>query len=837
MLNNRFTEKAQKVLHYAHLEAANMGQSVINTEHLLLGIIKEGKGIGAKALVSMGVNLENARNETINFAGKGEPITPGNNIHIGPRAKRVIELAAEEARNLGVKYIGTEHILLGLIREGEGVASKVLGKLNVNVDRLRMQVMKMLGGMGGMTPDNMNHSISPFHSFFNTFGGTTPSGGYNQGKTVAKTPNLDQYGRDLTVMAKEDKLDPVVGRSKEIERVIQVLSRRTKNNPVLIGEPGVGKTAIAEGLAQKIVSGEIPEPLKDKRVVTLDLSSLVAGSKYRGEFEERLKKVMDEIREAGNVILFIDELHTLIGAGAAEGAIDAANILKPALARGELQCIGATTLDEYQKHIEKDAALERRFQPIMVNEPTKEEAIQILKGLRDKYEAHHKTRITDEALEAAVNLSDRYITERFLPDKAIDLVDEAASKVKLASYTAPPEIKEYENKLEMVQQEKQEAINSQDFEKAASLRDEEKQIKDKLDELNRQWTSQKGKDSSQVTAEDIAEIVSSWTGVPVVNIEQEETERLLNLEKILHERVIGQDEAVKAIARAIRRARAGLKDPKRPIGSFIFLGPTGVGKTELARALAESLFGEEDALIRLDMSEYMEKHTVSRLIGAPPGYVGYEEAGQLTEAVRRKPYSVVLLDEIEKAHPEVFNILLQVLEDGRLTDSKGRVVDFRNCVLIMTSNVGADLIRRESTMGFVVETEDSSYEKMKDRVLDGLKKTFRPEFLNRIDETIVFHSLKMEHILQIVDLMLAELNERLIERDFTIEATEEAKKKLAELGFDEKFGARPLRRAILRYVEDNLSEGLLEGKFKPGDKVLIKVVDDKIELEKVQTLD
>ncbi|MEW6625066.1 MAG: ATP-dependent Clp protease ATP-binding subunit [Bacillota bacterium] len=825
---NRFTEKAQMVLRLAHQEAASLGEKVVNTEHLLLGLIAEGKGIGAKALISLGVDLEKAREEIIEVVGKEEPLTPTKEILLDPRAKKVIELASEEARHLGVKYIGTEHILLGLLREGEGLAYKVLRKLNVNDEKLKMQVMKMLnlgGGNMGWPPN----FPGPEGGFFTNIPG---QGQGAPGGRGSNTPTLDQYGRDLTLMANEDKLDPIVGRENEITRVIQVLSRRTKNNPVLIGEPGVGKTAIAEGLAQKIVSGNIPELLRDKRVITLDLSALVAGSKYRGEFEERLKKVMQEIREAGNTILFIDELHTLIGAGAAEGAIDAANILKPALARGELQCIGATTLNEYQKHIEKDAALERRFQPIMVNEPTQEEALQILMGLRDKYEAHHKTQITDKALEAAVKLSDRYITERFLPDKAIDLIDEAASKVRLASYTAPPEIKDIEKELELIQQEKQEAVNSQDFEKAARLRDKEKEAKDRLDNLLNTWNSKKETSQNSVTAETIAEIVSSWTGIPVVKLEQAETERLLHLEEVLHERVIGQDEAVKAIARAIRRARAGLKDPKRPIGSFIFLGPTGVGKTELARALADALFGDKDALIRLDMSEYMEKHTVSRMIGAPPGYVGYDEAGQLTEAVRRKPYSVILFDEIEKAHPDVFNILLQVIEDGRLTDNKGRVVDFRNTILIMTSNVGANLIKRETTMGFVTDEGNDGYDRMKDKVMEELKRTFRPEFLNRLDETIVFHQLNMEHIVQIVDLMLDELNGRLKEHDLHVEATQEGKEKLAKEGFDDRFGARPLRRAILRLVEDELSEGLLAGKYKPGDKIILKSIDDQLQLEK-----
>ncbi len=826
---NRFTEKAQMVLNFAHQEAAGLGQKEVNTEHILLGLIREGTGVGAKALTALGVDLKGTKAITIELAGQEAPITPGPEIAFGPRAKKVIELAVAEARKLGVNYIGTEHLLLGLIKEGEGLASRVLTELNVSDDKLKAQIMKLLGGFGqshfagqgsqGTQGDKMG-DLGDHKQF-------------ELGARSAKTTSLEHYGRDLTKMAKEDKLDPIVGRKKEINRVIQILSRRTKNNPVLIGEPGVGKTAIAEGLAQKIISGEIPELLKGKKVVTLDLSALIAGSKYRGEFEERLKKVIEEIKESGDIILFIDELHTLIGAGAAEGAIDAANILKPALARGELQCIGATTLDEYQKYIEKDAALERRFQPIMVDEPTAEETLQILKGLRDKYEAHHKTKITDEALEAAVSLSDRYITERFLPDKAIDLIDEAASKVKLASYTPPPEIKEVENKLELLQQEKHEAVNGQDFEKAAVVRDQEKNLKGKLEALLKGWDAKKGQDDSQVTPEDIAEIVSSWTGVPVSKLEQEETDRLLKLEEILHERVIGQEEAVKAVARAIRRARSGLKDPKRPIGSFIFLGPTGVGKTELARALAESLFGDEDALVRLDMSEYMEKHTVSRLIGAPPGYVGYEEAGQLTEAVRKKPYRVVLLDEIEKAHPEVFNILLQVLEDGRLTDAKGRTVDFRNSVLIMTSNVGASRIKKGAGVGFVTDkSDDKTYEEMKKTIMDDLRKTFRPEFLNRIDETIVFHSLKMEHIIQIVDLMLAELNSRLKEQQLTVEATKEGKKKLAEEGFDEEFGARPLRRAILRHIEDNLSDGLLEGKYKAGDVIGVKVKDNKLVLEK-----
>lgn len=823
----RFTERAQQVLQLAQQEAKRLNHSAIGTEHLLLGLLSV-EGIAAKALLNLGVNLKQVREEVIRLMGKGDQEPPAE-IALTPRAKKVLELATDEANRQGVNYVGTEHILLGLLREGEGVAARILSNLDVSPDKVRQQVMVLLGG-GGMP------NVIKF------FGGLTgqPAPGQpgmaHLGKKGAahktNTPTLDEFSRDLTQLAKDDKLDPVIGRQKEIERVIQVLSRRTKNNPVLIGEPGVGKTAIAEGLAQKIIDNQVPETLKDKRVVALDMSGMVAGTKYRGEFEERLRKVMHEIREAGNIVLFIDELHTLIGAGAAEGAIDAANILKPALARGELQCIGATTLDEYRKHIEKDAALERRFQPITVGEPTREETLEILKGLRDRYEAHHRVKITDEALEAAVNLSDRYITDRFLPDKAIDLIDEAASKVRLRTHTAPPDVKDLEAKLAEVQKEKEAAIHAQEFENAAKLRDQEKELQEQLKKTKEDWEKKKGQESTTVTAEDIAAVVSSWTGIPVVKLEQGETERLLRLEEVLHQRVVGQDEAVKAVARAIRRARAGLKDPKRPIGSFIFLGPTGVGKTELARALAEAMFGDEDAMIRLDMSEYMEKHTVSRLIGAPPGYVGYEEAGQLTEAVRRKPYSVVLLDEIEKAHPEVFNILLQVLEDGRLTDAKGRTVDFRNTILIMTSNVGASTIRRETVMGFKTATQEDGYEAMKNRVMDELRRTFRPEFLNRLDGTIVFHGLKKEHIMEIVDLMLDDLNKRLADQDLRIEVTQHAKEKLLEVGYDETYGARPLRRAIVSLIEDRLSDGLLEGKFGSGDTVLVDVKNGEITTEK-----
>jgi ATP-dependent Clp protease ATP-binding subunit ClpC len=802
MMFGRFTERAQKVLALAQEEAVRLGHNNIGTEHILLGLIREGEGIAAKALVALGLSLEKIQDEVESLIGRGQE--QPSNIAYTPRAKKVIELSMDEARKLGHTYVGTEHILLGLIREGEGVAARVLNNLGVSLNKARQQVLQLLGS---------SEAVSSNHA--------SPS--------QVNTPTLDGLARDLTAYAKEGNLDPVIGRSKEIERVIQVLSRRTKNNPVLIGEPGVGKTAIAEGLAQRIVNNEIPETLRDKRVMTLDMGSVVAGTKYRGEFEDRLKKIMDEIRAAGNIILFIDELHTLIGAGGAEGAIDASNILKPALARGELQCIGATTLDEYRKYIEKDAALERRFQPIMVDQPTPEEAIQILHGLRDRYEAHHRVKITDEAIEQAVKLSDRYITDRFLPDKAIDLIDEASSKVRLRSYTVPPNLKELETKLENVRKEKDAAVQSQEFEKAAALRDTEQRLRDELEATKNEWKEKQGRTDSEVTPEDIAQVVASWTGIPVVKLAEEESERLLKMEQILHERVIGQEEAVKAVSRAIRRARAGLKDPKRPMGSFIFLGPTGVGKTELARALAESLFGDENAVIRIDMSEYMEKHSTSRLVGAPPGYVGYEEGGQLTEKVRRKPYSVVLLDEIEKAHPEVFNILLQVLEDGRLTDSKGRTVDFRNTLIIMTSNVGAEMIRRNSTLGFTAQNDaGQDYANMKEKVMGELKKSFRPEFLNRIDEIIVFHALEREHIAQIVTILSDELSKRLREQDVTFTLTEKAKEFLAKEGYDPAYGARPLRRAIQKHIEDRLSEELLKGNIAKGDSVTIDEVDGEL---------
>ncbi|MED1205690.1 ATP-dependent protease ATP-binding subunit ClpC [Heyndrickxia acidicola] len=798
MMFGRFTERAQKVLALSQEEAIRLRHNNIGTEHILLGLVREGEGIAAKALFGLGLSPDKIQSEVENLIGKGQD--SGQNIHYTPRAKKVIELSMDEARKLGHSYVGTEHILLGLIREGEGVAARVLNNLGVSLNKARQQVLQLLGS--------------------NEAGGVQGSNASN-----ASTPTLDSLARDLTAIAREDTLDPVIGRSKEIQRVIEVLSRRTKNNPVLIGEPGVGKTAIAEGLAQQIVNNEVPETLRDKRVMTLDMGTVVAGTKYRGEFEDRLKKVMDEIRQAGNIILFIDELHTLIGAGGAEGAIDASNILKPSLARGELQCIGATTLDEYRKYIEKDAALERRFQPIQVDEPSIDESIQILKGLRDRYEAHHRVSISDDAIDAAVKLSDRYISDRFLPDKAIDLIDEAGSKVRLRSYTTPPNLKELEVRLDEIRKEKDASVQSQEFEKAASLRDAEQKLREQLEETKKSWKEKQGQENSAVTVEDIASVVSTWTGIPVSRLAQTETEKLLNLEKILHARVIGQEEAVNAISKAVRRARAGLKDPKRPIGSFIFLGPTGVGKTELARALAEAMFGDEDAMIRIDMSEYMEKHSTSRLVGSPPGYVGFEEGGQLTEKVRRKPYSVILLDEIEKAHPDVFNILLQVLEDGRLTDSKGRTVDFRNTVLIMTSNVGAEALRRNKYVGFNLQDGKQDYKDMKGKMLEELKKAFRPEFLNRIDEMIVFHALEKEHLSNIITLMSDQLVKRLREKDIDLELTEAAKVKLTEEGYDPEYGARPLRRAIQKHIEDRLSEELLKGNIKDGQQVTIDVQD------------
>lgn len=809
-MNERFTERANKVLMLAKEEAKKSSYPYVGTEHLLLGLLLEGASLAAKVLGAVGLEPERVRatvRQMVEFVQEKPPSEP----ILTSKAKKVLELSVDEAHRMGHSYVGPEHILLGLIREGEGVAAQILGAYGVDYRKVRAALAHL---QGGQVSDE---------------GQEAPGTGGS-----SATPTLDQYSRDLTVMAKEDKLDPVVGREKEIERVIQVLSRRSKNNPVLIGEPGVGKTAIAEGLAQSITSGDVPETLANKRVVTLDMGTLVAGTKYRGEFEERLKKIIEEIRAHGNIIMFIDELHTLVGAGAAEGAIDAANILKPALARGELQCIGATTLDEYRKHIEKDAALERRFQPITVAEPSVDETIQILRGLRDKYEAHHRVRFTDTALEAAAKLSSRYITDRFLPDKAIDLLDEAGSRVRLQAFVAPPELKDMEKRLELLQKEKEAAVNAQEFEKAAELRDQEQKLRASLKSRRESWKQKKGRVDLVVDEEAIAHITSSWTGIPVNKIEETESEKLMKMEEILHQRVVGQDEAIRAISRAIRRARAGLKDPKRPIGSFIFLGPTGVGKTELAKAVAEVLFGSEDAMVRLDMSEYMEKFSVSRLVGAPPGYVGYDEAGQLTEAIRRRPYTVVLLDEIEKAHPDVFNILLQVMEDGRLTDAKGRTIDFRNTVIIMTSNVGVHTIRRETTMGFRTgKAVDDNYENMKSKVNEELRRTFRPEFLNRVDETIVFHALTQEQIREIVNLMLKEVAVRMKENEVDIEVTEPVKDLLAKEGYDENYGARPLRRAILRLIEDRLSEELLMKTFKRGDSVLLDMEGENLIIKKV----
>ncbi|SCG84140.1 Chaperone protein clpB [Proteiniborus sp. DW1] len=804
----RFTERAQKAIYLAQEEARQLAHNYVGTEHLLLGLIREKDGIAANVLTNMGVNLETVRNFVINIIGYGNQ---GGEVQgYTPRTKRVFELSFVEARDLGHNYIGTEHLLLGLMKETEGVAAVILKGMGIDLDKVREEVINMLNG---------NYSRQ----------------GQGSGPHKASnTPTLNKFGRDLTALAGEEKLDPVIGRDKEIERVIQVLSRRTKNNPCLIGEPGVGKTAVAEGLAQLINSGEVPELLKDKRVVTLDLASMVAGAKYRGEFEERLKKVMEEIREAKNIILFIDEMHTIIGAGAAEGAIDASNILKPALARGEIQTIGATTIDEYRKHIEKDTALERRFQPIMVEEPTVEDTIKILEGLRDKYEAHHMVKITDEAIKAAAELSARYITDRFLPDKAIDLIDEAASRVRIKTVTAPPDLNQLEAKLEELSQEKEAAVSSQDYEKAAKIRDEEKRIREELKQKQDGWKQQKQSASSEVGYEEIAHVVSIWTGIPVKKMSVEESEKLLNLEEILHKRVIGQEQAVSALSSAVRRARVGLKDPGKPIGSFIFVGPTGVGKTYLAKSLAEALFGDEDAVIRIDMSEYMEKHSVSKLIGSPPGYVGYDEGGQLTEKVRRRPYSVLLFDEIEKAHPDVFNVLLQLLDDGRLTDSKGRVVSFKNTVVIMTSNVGASTLKKQKTLGFAAPTdvEKAEYEKMKDNITDELKRTFRPEFLNRIDEVVVFHPLGEEHINKIVDVMVKDLEKRLERLNLHIDITEEAKNFIGKEGFDPSFGARPLERAIRKLVEDQLSEEMLKGNISRDDTILIDFNGEKLTFNK-----
>ncbi len=819
----RFTEKAIKVIMLAQEEARRLGHNFVGTEQILLGLIGEGTGVAAKVLKSLGVNLKDSRIEVEKIIGRGSGFVAVE-IPFTPRAKRVLELSLEEARQLGHNYIGTEHLLLGLIREGEGVAARVLENLSIDLTKVRTQVIRMLGETAEV------------------------GSGANPSKSNLKTATLDEFGTNLTKLASESKLDPVVGRYAEIDRVVQILGRRTKNNPVLIGEPGVGKTAIAEGLAQRIQQGDIPDILEDKRVLTLDIGLLVAGTKYRGEFEERLKKIMEEIKSAGNVILVIDEVHTLIGAGAAEGAIDAANILKPALARGELQCIGATTLDEYRKHIERDAALERRFQPVMVGEPSIEDTIEILKGLRERYEQHHRLKITDDALEAAAHLGDRYISDRFLPDKAIDLIDEAGSRVRLINSKLPPEAKQIDKELRQIQKQKEESVRDQNFDQAGQLREKEIELSAKIKEvLENKKESTSENDSSvdtnsvkndskllqnpMVNEEDVAHIVASWTGVPVQKLTETESVKLLNMEETLHQRLIGQDEAVKAVSKAIRRARVGLKNPNRPIASFIFSGPTGVGKTELTKSLASYFFGSEEAMIRLDMSEFMERHTVSKLIGSPPGYVGFNEGGQLTEAVRRRPYTVVLFDEVEKAHPDVFNLLLQLLEDGRLTDSKGRTVDFKNTLLIMTSNIGSKVIEKGGGgLGFEFSgdsVEDSQYNRIKSLVNEELKQYFRPEFLNRLDEIIVFRQLSKNEVKEIAEIMLQEVFARLQDKGIKLSVTDAFKERLVEEGYNPSYGARPLRRAVMRLLEDSLAEEVLSGRIKDGDKALVDIDDNK----------
>ena len=798
---DKFTDRARKVLTLAQDEAQRFNHNYIGTEHLLLGLVREGEGVAARVLENMNVELAKVRTAVEFIIGRGDRPVVGE-VGLTPRAKRVIELAIDEARRLGHNYIGTEHLLLGLVREGEGIAAGVLESLGVNLDKVRHEVIRVLSQ-------------------------SSSSGPAQETKRASKTPTVDQLGINLTELARSGKMDPVIGREKEIERVIQILSRRMKNNPALIGEPGVGKTAIAEGLAHRIVNGDVPETLLNKRVLTLDIGSLVAGTKYRGEFEERLKKIIEELRNTNDAILFIDELHTLVGAGAAEGAIDAANILKPPLSRGELQCIGATTLDEYRKYIERDAALERRFQPVMVEEPTVEQSIEILMGIRERYEQHHKVAITDAAVKAAVDLSTRYITDRHLPDKAIDLIDEAGSRVRLRHASAPPELREAQKELDRVTKEKDAAINNQEYEEAARLREAEATSRENVEKLRADWQSQVSSDQPTVDEEEIAQVVAMWTGIPVTRIAAEESARLLQMEEVLHGRVIGQQEAIEVVAKAVRRARAGLKDPKRPIGSFIFLGPTGVGKTELAKALAEFMFGSEDALIKIDMSEFMERHNVSRLVGAPPGYVGFDEGGQLTEAVRRKNYCVILLDEVEKAHPEVFNILLQILEDGHLSDAKGRRVDFRNAIIIMTSNLGAKQLQTNATLGFraMGDTDmaraETSYEIMKEKVAAELKNNFRPEFLNRIDATVVFRSLTVEEITKIVDLMLNRVRDQLRAQEMSLEVTQAAKEHIIKLGYDVAYGARPLRRVIQNMIEDVLAEHLLIGKYEPGTTIVV----------------
>ena len=805
----RFTERARQVVVLAQEEARTLKHNYIGTEHILLGLLREEEGLAARVLEGLEITVEEVRAQVIRIVGSGEEVTSGQ-IPFTPRAKKVLELALREALSLGHNYIGTEHILLGLVRENEGVAARILADFDADSEKIRNEIIRMLSGPGRR----------------------------QQGQTAGSAPAdkkssklLEQFGRNLTKLAADGKLDPVVGRQNEIERVMQILSRRTKNNPVLIGEPGVGKTAVVEGLAQRIASNQVPDLLKNKQIYTLDLAALVAGSKYRGEFEERLKKVMKEITQRGDIILFIDELHNLVGAGAAEGAIDAASILKPALARGELQTVGATTLDEYRKYLERDSALERRFQQIRVEEPSQEETVQILRGLRDRYEAHHRCTITDEALEAAANLADRYISERFLPDKAIDLIDEAGSRMRIRTMTSPPSYRELEDEIETVRKEKEAAIEAQEFEKAANLRDKERRLTNKKRELEDKWKSEDGGPRPVIGEDEIADIVSMWTGIPVFKLTEAESRKLLRMEEELHKRVIGQEPAIKAVSRAIRRARAGIKDPKRPAGSFIFLGPSGVGKTELARTLAEFLFGDDQALIQVDMSEYMEKHAVSRLVGSPPGYVGYDEGGQLTEQVRRKPYSVILLDEVEKAHPEVFNILLQILEDGRLTDAQGRSVDFRNAIVIMTSNIGAATISRDTPLGFSVSEDTGlSYDDMKSRIMGELKRVFRPELINRIDEIIVFHKLTRAEITQIVELLLVRLKEQMADHGLALQLTDDAKDLLVAEGYDPAMGARPLRRAIQRLIEDPLADEVLKGNMPEGTTIVVDRDGDQMKL-------